>query len=88
MLSRGLTGTVACPGGRCAVQVVASVDPRTLKKLGLRAAGTAVFRGTSVTADGKTRIVLRPSSAAKRRLKKMRSIKLTIGIHAAARMGA
>ena len=80
MLRRGVTGTVVCPSGPCDVEATATVDPRSLKKLGLWAVGTAVFRATTVTADGKTKVVLRLSAAAKRKLKKAKSLKLKVRI--------
>jgi len=80
LLARGLTGRVSCPARPCTIELTATLDARSRKKLGLRAAGGSPFKTVKLTANGPTRFALKPSAAAKRKLKKAKTLKLKVRI--------
>jgi hypothetical protein len=82
VLKSGLTGTLSCPRTTCAIEAGVSVDPATAKKLGVKAAGASPFSGAAVQANGATKVVLKPSKTAARKLAKLKSLKLTVRLTA------
>ena len=87
-LAKGLSVPASC-SETCAVGVVASVDKRTAKALRLGRRATTVAQGDSVAGPGETtRVKVKFSKKAARRLQRARTVKLKLTIFALGENGA
>jgi hypothetical protein len=88
VLAKGLVGTATCPGTPCEISGIVSLGGPGARKLGLGAARTGFRLASSAQDGGTTKLVLKPTAAAQRSLRKAKALALTVQLTARAPDGS